>query len=138
MFDQPLVRVSTTVRYNQGNEIYGTTFCSSSFPSTNIFFLNLHEMKIPYQCALPWIAIICGIVAHVPTYIGKGLFPCQAFEDTFCKCDFHVSHCKLWHLGWRRTLVVSPVEQSLLSCMVSAILSSVDCRISVFLDVAAF
>lgn len=73
-----------------------------------VFFLNLHETKIPYQCALPWIAIICGIVAHAPVLKGV-FFPHQAFGDTFCKCDFSVSHRQFQHLELTRKLAVPQI-----------------------------
>lgn len=72
------------------------------------FSLICTKTKIPYQCALPWIAIICGIVAHMLLY-WKGFFPSQAFGDTFCKCDFYVSHRQFQHLELNRKLVVPQI-----------------------------
>lgn len=72
------------------------------------FSLICTKTKIPYQCALPWIAIICGIVAHAPLF-ERGFFPGQAFGDTFCKCDFSVSHRQFQHLELTRKLAVPQI-----------------------------
>lgn len=48
--------------------------------------------------------MICGIVAHAPLL--KGFFPTQAFGDTFCKCNFYVSHRQFQHLDLTRKLAV--------------------------------
>lgn len=44
------------------------------------------------------------------SYIERGFFPSQAFGDTFCKCDFYVSHCQFQHLELNRMLVVPQIR----------------------------
>lgn len=121
----------------------GRHFAPHLFPE-NIFFLfswfARNKKKIPYQCALPWIAIICGIVAHVP--ILKGFFPWSSiWRHFFVNVTFMSAIVSFSILEFSRMLVVSTDSGSVfLSCTVSgsAILRSVDARLSVFLDVAAF
>lgn len=94
-------------------ETPGKTLCSSSNPRPKkndvvlflFFSLICTKTEIPYQCALPWIVMICGIVAHAPQL--KGFIPTQAFGDTFCKCDFYVRHRQFQHLDLNRELAVT-------------------------------
>lgn len=73
-----------------------------------VFFLNLHENKNSISMCLAldsdylWNCCTCSSIE-------KGVFPSQAFGDTFCKCDFYVSHCQFQHLELNRELVVPQI-----------------------------
>lgn len=69
------------------------------------FSLICTKTKIPYQCALPRVVIICGIVAHAPLL--KGFFPPQAFGDTFVNVTFMSALVSQFqHLDLNRKLAV--------------------------------